>query len=70
MLPKLDGFLCALGFCDLGTHCVNREILFPFTRINVGLEKKAIRFLKKPRKMTHDKATMEVAQIRMQLGIV
>jgi hypothetical protein len=38
--------------------------------VRAGLEKKAIRFLKKTRKMSPDEAEMEVAKIRMQLGMV
>ena len=38
--------------------------------VRTGMEKKAIRFLKKTRKMSQDNAAMEVAKIRMQLGMV
>ena len=38
--------------------------------VKVGLEKQAIRFLKKTRKMSPDKAEMEVAKIRMKLGML
>ena len=38
--------------------------------VRTGAEKEAIRFLKKTRKMSQDNAAMEVAKIRMQLGMV
>lgn len=38
--------------------------------VRTGAEKEAIRFLKKTRKMPHEKAMAEVATIRMKLGML
>jgi hypothetical protein len=41
-----------------------------FGMVKAGMEKKALRFLKKTRKMSQQEAMMQVAKIRMQLGMV
>ena len=41
-----------------------------FGMVKAGMEKKAIRFLKKTRKMTQQEAMMKLMKIRMQLGMV
>jgi hypothetical protein len=41
-----------------------------YAMVRAGYEEEAIQFLKKTRKMPRQKAVMEVARIRMQLGMV
>lgn len=41
-----------------------------FGMVKAGMEKEAVRFLKKTRKMTQQEAMMQVMKIRMQLGMV
>ena len=38
--------------------------------VRTGMAKEAVRFLKKTRKMSQQEARMEVAKIRMKLGMV
>ena len=41
-----------------------------FGMVKAGMEKKALRFLKKTRKMSQQEAMAQVAKVRMQLGMV